>query len=68
MAESRSISDIDFAHTPPKRLPQTMDDNNSTEVSSIGASDVPTGQENVTNEVGSLALYYNNNSNYYVVD
>jgi hypothetical protein len=34
------------------------DDNNSTEMASNGASDVPMGQENVSNEVGSLALYY----------
>jgi hypothetical protein len=39
------------------------DDNNSTETAFDGASDVPTGQENVSsNEVGFLALYYNDSS------
>jgi hypothetical protein len=39
------------------------DNNNSTEMAIDGASDVPTGQENVsTDEVGSLALYYNDSS------
>ena len=39
------------------------DDNNSTKMAFDGASDVPTGQENVSSdEVGSLALYYNDSS------
>jgi hypothetical protein len=82
MAESRSISAIDFftrpIHTPCLIslirhfathyffINTTMDDNNSTEMASNGASDVPIGQENVTNEVRSLALYYNNSSKVYL--